>query len=426
MSWFNLNYILQSNFLLIFLIGIYHFLLKKDTNFNFNRTFLILIGFIALIVPLIDVPIVNKTLVSLPNLDLGSADIAVDAISSSVISNEASFWEIISFSLPYLYLSLVVFMLLLLVIKLIKITNKVNRIKNSSQFNYRNFIYVSEENIEPFTYFKASFISQSMLNKRGSQLIINHERTHARENHSIDIVIAEFFNCLFFLNPFKSIYLKYVAENHEYLADAKVTQEKINEDYTSLLINLTLKREGLHIVSFFAKPSILNRIDMMKRTKKSRINQVVASLCALLLVSMFACDFQEEEIVLQEVPSVDSNTLSEEDLNNKVFTIVENQAEPVNGIQGFYDNIADYMDGQYPAQAKNMGIEGVVFIQFVIEKDGSLSNIQPVKGIGAGCDELAVKAVESVGSWRAGMQNGKVVRSQRIVPIRFTLESSFL
>ena len=424
MNWLNFNYIIQAHILFIVLIGIYHFLLKKETSFYFNRKYLMLIGFISLIIPLINIPVVGSTIINLPYID--QAELANKATIETINSNELGFWRIINVFFVPVYLSVTTLLLLIFLFKIIRIRRKVSRIKQQSQFNYLNYIYVSEKEIEPFTFFKDSFISQSMLNREGSDLVINHERTHAKENHSIDIIIAELFNCLLFLNPFKKRYIKHISENHEYLADATVTQKKLNDRYTSLLINLTLKREGLQIVSFFAKPSILNRIDMMKRTKKSRINQVIASALTVLLVSMFSCDFQEEEIIIQEVQTTNLKELSSEDFNNKVFQIVEIQAEPKNGIQDYYNNIGDFLEGKYPQQAKRMGVEGVVFIQFVIEKDGSLSNITPVKGIGAGCDELAVKAVESVGNWHAGMQNGKVVRTQRVIPIRFNLENDFL
>lgn len=424
MNWLNINYIIQAHILFIVLLGVYHFLLRKDTYFKFNRRYLLLIGFIALAVPLVDIPIVSNTIVNLPYV--AEEQPSTQAANEANNPNEISLWSQFSANLLYLYLSVAVILMIVFLFKLLKIRRKVNHIKQSAQFNYLNSIYVSKNEIEPFTFFKDSFISQSMLDKEGANLIVNHERTHARENHTIDIIIGELFNSLLFLNPFKKCYLKHITENHEYLADATVTKKNLNERYTSLLINLTLKREGLQIVSFFAKPTILNRIDMMKRTKKSRLKQVIASLFTLLLVSMFACDFQEEEIVIQEVQATDANTITTENDNEKVFQIVEDQAEPVNGIQDFYDNIGTFLDGKYPKQAQNMGIEGVVFIQFVIEKDGSLSNITPVKGIGGGCDELAVQAVESVGNWRPGMQKGEVVRSQRVIPIRFQLENAFL
>jgi TonB family protein len=68
-----------------------------------------------------------------------------------------------------------------------------------------------------------------------------------------------------------------------------------------------------------------------------------------------------------------------------------------------------------------MGIEGTVYVQFVIEKDGSISNVQAVRGIGGGCDEVAVEVISNSEKWIAGKQAGQFVRSRRIIPIKFVL-----
>lgn len=106
---------------------------------------------------------------------------------------------------------------------------------------------------------------------------------------------------------------------------------------------------------------------------------------------------------------------------DKVFQIVEQQAEPAGGIQAFYDYVATELSDKYPRQAQRMGIEGVVYVQFVIERDGSLTDVTAVKGIGGGCDEVAVEVVKNSPKWTPGRQRGRPVRSQRVIPIRFVL-----
>ena len=76
---------------------------------------------------------------------------------------------------------------------------------------------------------------------------------------------------------------------------------------------------------------------------------------------------------------------------------------------------------EYPAQARRMGVEGKVFVQFVVDKDGSLTDVKAVKGIGAGCDEEAVEIVKSAPKWKPGKQRGKAVRVRMIIPITFRL-----
>jgi protein TonB len=76
---------------------------------------------------------------------------------------------------------------------------------------------------------------------------------------------------------------------------------------------------------------------------------------------------------------------------------------------------------KYPAQARRMGIEGKVFVEFVVDKDGTLTEVKTVKGIGAGCDEEAVRVIQSAPKWKPGKQRGRPVKVRMILPIIFKL-----
>jgi periplasmic protein TonB len=111
----------------------------------------------------------------------------------------------------------------------------------------------------------------------------------------------------------------------------------------------------------------------------------------------------------------------EEEKADEIFSVVEVQAEPVGGVAAFYEYVASQLKDNYPPKAEEMNIQGIVYIQFVVEKDGSITDVQAVKGIGGGCDELAVKVVKNSPKWNPGRQRGKAVRSRKVVPIRFKL-----
>ena len=109
----------------------------------------------------------------------------------------------------------------------------------------------------------------------------------------------------------------------------------------------------------------------------------------------------------------------EEEVVEEVFTIVEDQPLPTGGMQAFYTFIGENMT--YPNQARRMAIEGKVFVQFVIDKDGSITEVQAVKGIGAGCDEEAVRVIKNAPKWKPGKQRGRPVKVRMILPITFKL-----
>jgi len=101
------------------------------------------------------------------------------------------------------------------------------------------------------------------------------------------------------------------------------------------------------------------------------------------------------------------------------FVIVEQMPTPIGGMSTFFNFFSKNM--KYPNQARRMGIEGRVFIQFVVDKDGTLTDIKVVKGIGGGCDEEALRVMSKVAKWNPGKQRGKPVRVRTILPILFKL-----
>ncbi|WP_262710290.1 energy transducer TonB [Mucilaginibacter psychrotolerans] len=76
---------------------------------------------------------------------------------------------------------------------------------------------------------------------------------------------------------------------------------------------------------------------------------------------------------------------------------------------------------RYPVAAFNAKVQGRIIITFVVEKDGTLSNIKVLRGIGSSCDEEAIRAIKACPPWLPGMQKGKPVRVQYSVPIAFSL-----
>ena len=118
-----------------------------------------------------------------------------------------------------------------------------------------------------------------------------------------------------------------------------------------------------------------------------------------------------EDVVFEEAPA--------EEVADEVFTIVEDQPEPRGGMGAFYQYVNKNI--KYPNQARRMNIEGKVFVQFVIDKEGNITEVQAVKGIGAGCDEEAVRVIQNAPKWKPGKQRGRPVKVRMILPITFKL-----
>jgi len=108
-----------------------------------------------------------------------------------------------------------------------------------------------------------------------------------------------------------------------------------------------------------------------------------------------------------------------EDEGNKIFTAVEVEPEPQGGMQKFYDFLGKKI--QYPTAAKDAGTTGKVIMQFVVEKDGSLTDIKVLREPGNGLGDEATRVLKIAPKWKPGIQNGKPVRVQYTIPVNFSL-----
>ena len=110
----------------------------------------------------------------------------------------------------------------------------------------------------------------------------------------------------------------------------------------------------------------------------------------------------------------------EEIVEAEIFKVVEVMPEFPGGAGKMMEYIQKNM--KYPMMARESDIQGRVFVNFVVEPDGSISNVAVIRGIGGGCDEEAVRVVESMPKWNPGKQRGTAVRCAFTVPIIFKLQ----
>lgn len=125
-----------------------------------------------------------------------------------------------------------------------------------------------------------------------------------------------------------------------------------------------------------------------------------------------------QEIVIDE----NSRVEIEDEKADEIFVVVEESAQPINGMSEFYKMTGASI--RYPAQARRMGVEGKVFAEFVVGKDGALQDIKIIKGIGSGCDEEAIRVLQLSPKWQPAKQRGKPVKQRIVLPIFFKLQRS--
>jgi len=124
----------------------------------------------------------------------------------------------------------------------------------------------------------------------------------------------------------------------------------------------------------------------------------------------------EENIVVEEAkPQV-----IEQEAPKEIFTVVEEQPNYPGGDEARIKFLQANM--KYPEEAKELGVQGKVFVTFVVEVDGSITDVKVLRGIGSGCDDEAIRVVKSMPKWVPGKQRGVPVRVQFNLPINFKLQ----
>ncbi|MCR5646501.1 MAG: energy transducer TonB [Bacteroidales bacterium] len=128
-------------------------------------------------------------------------------------------------------------------------------------------------------------------------------------------------------------------------------------------------------------------------------------------------EVDQNEIIEEYVaPEVEE----EEIVEAEIFTVVEEMPEFPGGMA----KLAEYLGKniKYPQLARESGIQGRVFINFVVENDGSVTNVKVMRSLGGGCDEEAIRVVKSMPKWKPGKQRGKPVRVSYNLPVNFKLQ----
>lgn len=165
-----------------------------------------------------------------------------------------------------------------------------------------------------------------------------------------------------------------------------------------------------------------------KTAEKRRFLLVIPVIAALFFV--FSCEMTpEEEIegptqVAEKTNSIGPSNITARvaDLGKDgkpVYDVVEKQPMPQGGMEGWNEFLSANL--KYPAEAKQMGIEGTVIAVFVVNSDGSISDVDILRGIGAGADEEALRVIRQSPDWSPGTQDGVALNNRMRLPIRFKL-----
>ena len=287
-------YILKSSAGLIFLFGLYWFLLRKEKLFVFNRYFLILSIAFSLVFPFISIPV---------NLRSSLAEDAIPAIelpgigtSAENVQRDAGSQISMTKSNPGISLPAILIILYGsgVLIFLVRFLNNIHSLRRKDilcpKLYYKGYaVILSDEKINPCCFLNKIYLNRDdYLSGKIDPDLLDHEIQHVVQSHTYDIMFLEIVKLFYWFNPVHILYSRAIRINHEYLADNEVIREKTNiKDYSEKLLNYISGKINITFTSASDHSFTKNRLAMMMKSgsgKTAYRSRIAASVCLGTLV----------------------------------------------------------------------------------------------------------------------------------------------
>lgn len=439
--------ILLTNLYIALFYGFYWLTIRKTTFFQVNRFYLLssiplayFCGFIAIsqsIQGYFAQPVIMDWV---STTQLATINIAVSENTDSTVKLPAD----TGFSMAMLLYSLKIVYLLGVIMAfggfIIRLVRTVRSIQASTPKQAQSF----------FNWIKVD------VNLNGYDQIRKHEEIHVKQKHSYDIIFIELAIVFNWFNPFLYLIRKNLKFQHEFIAD-EIASNSDKISYAELLLANTFEIQPSLFNNRFNNPSLLkSRIMMLlkNKTSKKHLGKLIAVLPLMLgmvLISgtISSCnnntksgesslESEDSEINVSSLPQDEAGTSSlvstETEQNTDPtqasipapipsYDYVEIQPIPSNE---HYNSIKEFRvwianNFVVPTKAVEAGVKGVVEVRFIIEKDGSISNVEILKDLGYGVGAALKKLVENSYAWKPGIHNGKPERTNFRLPLEINI-----
>ena len=457
-----LAYFLKINVGIIVFYIFYRLFFYKDTFFHWRRTALLCFLGVSLFYPMLNLQEWVKAHEPMVVIaDLYATTLLPEVVFEETITPTHTNWqEFATNSLSIIYFCGVIllfirFIMQLTSIILLRIQCKVTEIQGVR-------VQILNKASGPFSFFHWIFVHPESHTQEELAEILTHEQTHAHQLHSADIMFSELICIACWFNPFIWLMKREIRNNLEYMADQRVLQTGYDyKVYQYHLLGLAHNKAAATLYNSFNVLPLKNRIKMMNKKRTKEIGRtkylLFLPLAALLLiisnieaVARTTKNFAREVIQtveksteqvtkatgqIPEQATVEEVTIPKEipadiDITDKdpsaimqkvntgddddIFDVVEEMPVFPGGQTGLMEFIAKNL--RYPV------IQGRVIARFIVEKDGSVSNLAVARrSASSELDAEAIRVLSTMPKWTPGKQRGKEVRVKYTVPIAFRL-----
>lgn len=469
------NFLLESGVSLSFLATIYVLFLRKETFFRLNRLFLLGSLLFSVVLPFLKFRVYEPQPVMLSEITVTPYRNVLEAVTvygqdlsvtveQAVLSATMLFW---------VYLAGVAFFFGRFLFRLVQVGLLIQKNKVHKYDRFK--LVLLEKECSPFSFLNYVFASRPLQNSEGYDRMMAHEMEHVKQGHSADVLILELLTVFQWFNPFMWMLRRAIRENHEFLADQAVLRSGVNRGYYKKLLLCQFAGGQLVLTNNFNYSLIKNRIKMMSKIKSSKlanIKIILGVLTAVALIILFACEQKETEIHENQIADDGIVTMKstlledgrmkmegtaedmeefkkrfanfnsfeiETDSLGNIFLVQKKEELPktLNGDEQIFfivEEMPEFPGGElelrkfiannikYPVAAQEKGIQGRVYVTFVVDKNGEVANAKIARGVDPALDKEALRVVNSLPKWIPGKQRGQTVNVSYTVPINFALQ----
>ncbi|MBS4810698.1 M56 family metallopeptidase [Phocaeicola plebeius] len=423
-------YLLQVNVGLILFYALYKLVCTRDTFFRSRRFILIVSLVLPFILPFIDVREWLESrdrMIMLTHFDYSAVLPEIVVGSEAVETGNRVF--VLSEWIGYLYLAGVVVLLVRLAVQAFSLYRLIVRMPEKEINGVR--IKCLNDPSGPFSFFGWIFMNPAAVKEDEISEILTHEMAHVKQHHSVDVLLAEMVSICCWMNPFAWLLKREVRLNLEFLADRKVMEAGFaTKSYQYHLLGLAYNHKyGLS--NNFNFSHLKQRIIMMNKKKSNATGHIKYALFvlpafALLVAGNISCsqDASQTEDAKEEVVAPVSPEAKEAPADStakeEVFMVAEQMPEFPGGMKELLKFLQDNL--KYPENAMKNNVQGRVIVQFVVEKDGTLTEFKVARSVDPDLDAEALRVLQTMPKWKPGMQRGKIVRVKFTVPVSFKLQ----
>lgn len=415
-------YLIKSSVCILFYELFYRLFLRGETFHRLNRMILLMSLVLSLLLPLLDVSgwfsfAGQDGAMPVTELTFSLQELVVDQRTAGLLEHQGiAAWAVIF----GVYLAGIILLLLKNLLVFVYLHRLLKRCRQEQTADGQVY-YRCPDRMGPFSWLGRVVLS-SADDGPLTDCILAHERAHAALGHSFDLLLVELFLCFQWFNPAAWWLKKDLRLVHEYEADRYVLASGFDaRAYQLLLIRKSVGPKLYNMVHSFNNYSLKKRITMMMKRKSTFWTQA-KSLYVLPLggfvLALFAC-VDGKKPTVEESQSVETREMTvKEQPDDPVASYVDPSfpGGDVACMKWLSENV------KYPAEAVEKGIKGKVIVQFVVTKDGKITDAEVARSVDPLLDAEALRAIRSMPDWEPAQRDGQNIAVKYSLPIAFSLQ----